>query len=204
MIATALPALAPTRAGNRSQPAGPVQPESDEALARLAQQGDTEAFGRLVERYQAQARRVARAILNQAEDGDDAAQDALVAAWTKLRSFDAARKFKPWLMRIVANTATDHYRRRKVRRGSPIPDSVAHPAPGPDRAADDALMRDRLRQALEQLSDRHRLAVMMFDGEGFSHGEIAEVLQVPVGTVRSLVFHARRALRNALAPWREE
>jgi RNA polymerase sigma-70 factor (ECF subfamily) len=63
-------------------------------------------------------------------------------------------------------------------------------------------MFEALRGALEKLPERQRMAVVLFDVEGYSHGEIAEILGIPEGTVRSHVFHARRALREALAAWR--
>ncbi|HEX4633841.1 MAG TPA: sigma-70 family RNA polymerase sigma factor, partial [Gemmatimonadales bacterium] len=76
--------------------------------------GDREAFGALVNRYAAQARRVARAVLRDPDDADDAAQDAFLSALVKLEQYDPRRPFGPWLMRIVANAATDRRRRRSV------------------------------------------------------------------------------------------
>ncbi len=107
-------------------------------------------------------------------------------------------------MRIVVNAATDVYRHRKVRHGPMLTDTVADSAPGPDRETDRSLLRSHLAVALAGLSERQRIAVTMFDSEGYSHGEIADVLAVPVGTVRSLVFHGRRVLRKTLAPYWEE
>ena len=72
----------------------------------------------------------------------------------------------------------------------------------PERETDRSLLRARLTEALAQLPERQRIAVTMFDAEGYAHAEIAALLGVPEGTVRSDVFHARRALRDALAPFR--
>jgi RNA polymerase sigma-70 factor (ECF subfamily) len=79
-------------------------------------------------------------------------------------------------------------------------------APGlrPDQATDQVLMHERLREALQQLPERQRVAVVLYDVEGYAHAEIADVLGVPEGTVRSYVFHARRGLRQALSAFREE
>ncbi|HXV86616.1 MAG TPA: sigma-70 family RNA polymerase sigma factor [Gemmatimonadales bacterium] len=174
----------------------------DAELAALAHAGNREAFGELVSRYVAQSRRVARAVLRDSADADDAVQDAFLSALKNLGRYDPARPFGPWLLRIVANAATDRLRRRRVRAGEPIGPHLAADEPGPDRLADRSALGEALWAALATLPERQRMAVVLFDVEGYSHREIAEALGVPEGTVRSHVFHARRALRDALAAWR--
>lgn len=174
----------------------------DAELAALALAGDREAFGELVGRYAAQARRVARAILGDADEADDAAQDGFLAALRHLRRYDPGRPFGPWLIRIVANAATDRRRRRKVRDAEPVSPALAGREAAPDVVADRHRFHAALRAALTQLPERQRVAVVLFDVDGYSHREIADVLGVPEGTVRSDVFHARRALRDALVAWR--
>ncbi|MFQ5703281.1 MAG: RNA polymerase sigma factor [Gemmatimonadales bacterium] len=176
---------------------------TDAELAARAHAGDREAFGELVQRYAGQARRVARAALGNEADADDAAQDGFLAALRNLGRYDPTRPFGPWLMRIVANAATDRRRRRKVRATSEIPPQTAFMGPATDRAALRGDFRDALAAALAGLPERRRLAVVLFDVEGYSHKEIAEILKVPVGTARSDVFHARRALRAELADFEE-
>jgi RNA polymerase sigma-70 factor (ECF subfamily) len=173
----------------------------DAELAALAHAGDREAFGELVQRYAGQARRVARALLGNEADADDAAQDAFLSALKNLGRYDPGRPFGPWLLRIVANAATDRRRRRQVREAEPIPQHTAAGGRGPDQAAVWSDFETALEAALGRLPERRRMAVVLFDVEGYSHQEIAEVLGVPVGTVRSDVFHARRTLRKALEPW---
>jgi RNA polymerase sigma-70 factor (ECF subfamily) len=168
--------------------------------------GDRGAFGALVERYAIQARRVARAVLRDPDDADDAAQDAFLSALVKLDRYDPRRPFGPWLMRIVANAATDRRRRRAVRRTEPLePGLVSGGAAGrPDAETERRQLGERLRAALAELPERRRLAVVLFDVEGYAHAEIAGILGIPEGTVRSEVFHARRRLRELLADWKEE
>ena len=173
-------------------------------LARRAASGDGDAFGILVERYGAPARRVARAILGMDEDADDAVQDGFIAAWHAIARYDPTRPFRPWLTRIVANAALDLGRKRKVRRTVSIPEHTASGTVRPDQATDHTLFRERLRTALQELPERQRIAVTLFDAEGYSHSEVAVVLKVPEGTVRSYVFHARRALRRALGAFKED
>lgn len=156
-----------------------------------------------MERYGLAARRVARAVLGSSDDADDAVQDGMIAAWRALERFDPGRSFRPWLMRIVSNASLDLLRRRKVRRAVAVPESIVSGGIPPDRAAEGSLVRDRLKGALLDLPERQRVAVVLFDAEGYSHAEIAGILGVPEGTVRSYVFHARRSLRGALSEFKE-
>jgi RNA polymerase sigma-70 factor (ECF subfamily) len=142
-------------------------------------------------------------VLQDPDDADDAAQDAFLAALVKLEQYDAKRPFGPWLLRIVANAATDRRRRRTVRRAEAIDPELVGGGPQPDVVAEREVFQARLRQALAELPERRRMAVVLFDVEGYSHAEIAEILGMPEGTVRSEVFHARRRLRTLLADWKE-
>jgi RNA polymerase sigma-70 factor (ECF subfamily) len=177
---------------------------TDAELAARAAGGDGDAFGELVERHAPAARRAATVVLASEADADDAAQDGFLAAWRSIGRYDGLRPFRPWLMRIVVNAARDFRRRRTVRQTDELSPALASGTVGPERSAERLLLRERLNEALRGLPERQRLAVTMFDAEGFAHAEIAEVLGVPEGTVRSDVFHARRALRGALAPFYEE
>lgn len=181
-----------------------AQEVEDAALVARARRGDRDAFGVLVDRYADQARRVARAVLQDPDDADDATQDAFLAALVKLDQYDSARRFGPWLMRIVANAATDRRRRRKVRSAVSLDEGLVAGGTRPDVMAERAVLLGRLRDALAELPERRRVAVVLFDVEGYSHAEIAQVLGIPEGTVRSEVFHARRKLRALLADWRDD
>jgi len=181
-----------------------IAAETDAELVARTLDGDRAAFGILAERYAASVRRVARAVLGDPDDADDAAQDALLGALIKLRQYDPRRPFGPWLMRIAANAATDRRRRRRVRRTEPLDGNVVARGMLPDADTQRRALGQRLRDALSQLPERRRVAVVLFDVEGYSHAEIGRVLGIPEGTVRSEVFHARRALRGLLADWREE
>ena len=177
--------------------------EEETALAARAHAGDLDAFGQLVDQYAPQARRVARAVLGNVDDGDDAAQDGFLSALKNLGRYDPSRPFGPWLMRIVANAAVDRRRRKKVRAVETLSPTLPSSGPGPASETDRRAMMETLDRALKLLPERQRLAVTLFDVEGYAHAEIAEMMNVPQGTVRSDVFHARRALRSALKPWQE-
>ncbi len=179
----------------------PDVPDGD--LAKRGARGDREAFGELVARYAGAARRVAYGVLGDPDDADDAAQDGFLLAWRHLGRCDPARPFGPWLMRIVANAATDRRRRRRVRQAEPLSPVTAAPDDSPAQVTDRRAFYSALRDALATLPERQRKAVVLFDVEGYSHREIGEVLGVPEGTVRSDVFHARRALRSHLEAWKD-
>jgi RNA polymerase sigma factor (sigma-70 family) len=170
----------------------------DAELAQAAARGDSDAFGHLIDRHGLAARRAARAILRDEDDADDAVQEGMLAAWRAIERFDPARPFRPWLMRIVVNAALDARRRGKVRQAEPIAETMASGGLGPDRLAEASLLRARIAEGLAALPERQRIALVLFDAEGWGHAEIAATLGVPEGTVRSYVFHARRAMRRSL------
>ena len=179
--------------------------DNDEpALVARALAGDRAALGVLVTRFAAPVRRLALAILRDPDEADDAAQDGVLQALIKLDRYDPTRPFGPWLMRIVANAAIDRRRRRAVRDTSELDEGLAGGGPLPDVEVDRLALRQRLAMALDHLPQRYRMALVLFDVEGYSQSEIAEILGVAPGTVRSAVFHARRRLRRWLTDWKED
>jgi RNA polymerase sigma-70 factor (ECF subfamily) len=177
--------------------------DDEPALVARALAGDRTALGMLITRFAAPVRRLTYAILRDADEADDAAQDGVLQALVKLDRYDPTRPFGPWLMRIVANAAIDRRRRRAVRDTSELDEALAGGGPLPDVEVDRLALRQRLAMALDKLPQRYRTAVVLFDVEGYSQAEIAEILGVAPGTVRSAVFHARRRLRKWLGDWKE-
>ena len=171
---------------------------ADAELAQSAARGDSDAFGQLIDRHGLAARRAALAVLRDEDDADDAVQEGMLAAWRAIDRYDPARPFRPWLMRIVVNAALDARRRSRVRQAEPIVDSLESSGLGPDLRAEATLLREKIQAGLAGLPERQRVALVLFDAEGWGHADIAAVLGVPEGTVRSYVFHARRAMRRAL------
>ena len=174
------------------------------ALVARALAGDRVALGALVECYAGSVRRVTRAILGNVADAEDAAQDGVLTALIKLDRYDPSRPFGPWLLRIVTNAAIDRRRRRTVRDAGVLRDDVAADGPLPDADTERLALGVRLRAALDELPEHYRLAVVLFDVEGYSHAEIGDILGMAPGTVRSAVFHARRKLRALLDDLKED
>jgi len=189
----------PERLPQRPSPPLRTSPqETDAALAARAATGDRDAFGTLVERYQQAVRRVTRAVTGEEHDADDAAQDAFLSALDRIETYDRSRPFGPWLMRIAQNAAIDLLRRRAVRQAEPLDEAVTAKGRDPLQHAESSEIRRALAAALAALPERQRVAVTLFDIEGWPHAEIAETLGIPEGTVRSDLFQARRRLREAL------
>lgn len=174
---------------------------SERSLVLAAQRGEREAFSELVRTHQRRAYAVARAIVVNHEDAEDAVQEAFLHAYRALHRFLPDQAFGAWLHRIVANAALDITRRRKVRDADELPETVASPFRDPAEANE---LRQRLQDALEKLPARQRAVIVMHDVEGFKHAEIGTILGIPEGTARSDLHYARSHLRGVLGSVRSE
>jgi RNA polymerase sigma-70 factor (ECF subfamily) len=177
------------------------EPADERAWIVAAQAGDQEAFGKLVRQHQRRAYAVARAIVLNHEDAEDAVQEAFLHAYRALDRFRPDQAFGAWLHRIVANAALDLTRRRKVREADELPETVASPFRDPAESDD---LRRRLGEALKELPARQRAVIVLHDIEGFKHAEIGTMLGIPEGTARSDLHYARARLRDALSDFRSE
>ncbi|HEX6091231.1 MAG TPA: sigma-70 family RNA polymerase sigma factor [Gemmatimonadales bacterium] len=173
-------------------------------LVRRVRQGDTEAFGELVRRYERRAFAVAYRLTRQRQDAEDLVQDAFIAALDKLDGFDAERSFGPWFFRILVNRGTSLFRARKVRVTEEIPETIGDTAASPDRLAEEAETGERVRAAISELSERQRLVVQLYELDGFSTSEVADMLEIAEPTVRWTLHAARKRLRAELEIWKKE
>ena len=186
--------------------------EEDAALVDRCRNGDVAAFEPLVEKYRQRVWRLAYNVLRDREEAWDVAQEAFIRAYQALPAFRGQAAFYTWLFRIVMNVASDRARSRAARGRAfgteRVPEEdwdrvlVDRPAgeQAPDEAAATAQDRERIMRALTSLSEQHRDIIMLSDIEGLSYKEIAEVLEIPMGTVMSRLHNARRRLRTALGP----
>jgi RNA polymerase sigma-70 factor (ECF subfamily) len=173
-----------------------------EILLRV-QGGDREAFDLLVRRYLPRARLLARRLMQNPEDADDLVQDAFLRALERIASFDVARAFEPWFTRLLVNLGLDLKRKQSVRRTESHDPELFPGGTRPDLEAERAELGSSLKRALEQLPDRQRLIVTLFDVDGHSTEEIAGMLDVSQVTVRWHLHQARRTLREVLKGWTE-
>ena len=175
----------------------------DETLVRLAREGDGSAREELFHRHRNDAYRVAYRLLGHEQDALDVVQEAMLKAFSALKDFDGRSGFRTWLLRIVTNAAFDWGRRRKRRREFRLGDDEANShEPAID---DDPARRLRqqdlglaLQQALNRLSLTIRTTFVLFAEGDLSYKEIAEIQNVPIGTVMSRIHAAREKLQADL------
>jgi RNA polymerase sigma-70 factor, ECF subfamily len=175
--------------------------ESDEQLVARVVGGDKEAFGEIVERYEAKLLRYGRKFLSREEDIEDIVQDAFVSAYQNIQSFDLSQRLSPWLYRIAHNAFVNALRKRE--RAPLLVDwdaLVSHPiyddpAEGERHQRD---MRAMLDRGLEKLSPKYREVLALYYFEELPYKDIAEVLRVPPGTVGIRLKRAKEALELAL------
>lgn len=172
--------------------------ESDADLVVRVRLGDRRAADLLLRRYLRSCRAVAFAVTGSAADADDACQDAFVAAIERIDDCRDPARFGAWLLRIVRNRARNLQRHEKVRRSEPLEENAAAMSLSAAAALELDELRKQLNSALATLPEVQREVVLLYDLEGWKHGEIAGLLELPQGTVRSHLHHARRRLREIL------
>ncbi len=169
----------------------------DETLVRKCLDGDTEAFGELVGRYERPLFNVALRMLRDREEARDVTQSAFVKAWQHLDQFDRSRRFFSWLYRIAVNEALNRATRR--RPAGPIDERLADRGSSPDESAERNERALLVERAVSQLSDAYREVIVLRHWLDLSYEEIAEALHVPAKTVKSRLFSARVRLGENLA-----
>ncbi len=180
-------------------------------LIARARQGDLDAFNILVERYQTSLYSLCLRMLGAPAPAEDAAQEAFISAYRSLDRFRGG-SFRAWLFRIAANACYDELRRRKARPATSLDragDDDERPIEPPDTApsmeehAANTELHRALEDALAQLPDEQRLAIVLCDVQGFGYADIAETMRVSLGTVKSRISRARLRLRVILLERRE-
>jgi len=186
----------------------------DASLVSSVLAGDSAAFDQLVRRYQRRAVAVAYRLLGNSHDAADVAQDAFLRAYRGLGGLEDARRFGPWLMRIVTNLSLNFRRSREtgVARGAAVLDDVVEAPDGfrrptgdprageasPPDASLSSELREAVGRAVERLPDKQRLALVLYSIEGLPQKEVAEILECSVELVKWNVFQARKTLRKEL------
>jgi RNA polymerase sigma-70 factor (ECF subfamily) len=183
-------------------------PETDERLVRRFQDGSADAFEMLVQRHGARVYNLCLRILGDAEEAADASQDTFLSALRKLHTFRGDAAFTTWLHRVAVNACYDSLRKKRRRpllqlapeEGDERPEPSL---PAPDHAEGVVLSVD-VAKALMEIPEEFRVVLVLADVQDLPYDEIATVLEIPVGTVKSRVFRGRAALGRALGVGRGE
>ena len=187
---------------------------SDAYLVSRALEGDLPAFEKLVARYQNKLIGYSARMLGDQDEAEDVAQEVFIKAYRSLDSFRGDSQFSTWIYRIATNLCIDRIRARKRRPqqaysldepmdkdeekgGREIADNSAEPT----REVEREELRLRVRQVMSEMPEKMRTILIMCDMQGMSYEEIAKVLDCPIGTVKSRLFHARADLGRRLRPY---
>jgi len=182
---------------------------SDEAAAARAKAGDADAFRVLVERHSRPLFRLAFRMTGNEQDAEDIVQDTFLRAYRRIEKFDERASFGTWLYRITVNCSLDLVRARKRRSeqsgsANPEMDDLIQSLPStgatPDRMAMSGEARQRIAEAMEELSASERTAFVLRHFEGMCIDEVSRVLGCRPGAARHCVFRAVQKLRRALKP----
>ena len=180
--------------------------QDDQQLVDLCLAGQTEAFGQLVERYQDRLFHSLIPLLKSRDDARDIAQDAVLQAYQKLDSYRGEAAFHTWLYRLAINTAMSFLRRRRRKTtsiesvGKNIGEEPAdqHAEADPDVPVIRAEQRELVHNALAELPDDYRIVLILKEFEGLRYDEIVELVDCPLGTVRSRIHRGRLELAERL------
>jgi RNA polymerase sigma-70 factor (ECF subfamily) len=188
-----------------------AQPDVSELdLVKRCQAGDTEAFDELVVRYRTRVFSMIYNMVHSEQDAWDLAQDSFVKAWKSIKRFRGRSSLYTWLYRIVMNVTIDWVRKKQVKPAAEFDDAIqlkeidpaSKTVPKADALPYEKMerseIRERIDQAVAQLTPEHRAVILMKEIEDMHYHEIAEALGCSIGTVMSRLFYARKKLQNLL------
>lgn len=183
-------------------------PLADEALIELALDGDEEAYGVLVRRYQRRLTAFLGQLVGDLELARELSQEAFIRAWSALDRFDPRYRFSTWLFRIAHNLGIDQLRRKRLQTvslyrsdsdGEELEVVVADLEKDPLGHLENRALADEMRRAIDRLRPEYRELVLLRHFAGLSYQEIADFKDMPLGTVKNKLFRAHTVLRDALA-----
>jgi RNA polymerase sigma-70 factor (ECF subfamily) len=189
---------------------------SDEQLLQQYQQGRTEVFEVLINRYRRELLNFLIRLLGNRAAAEDVFQDTFLQIHLSAGSFDPKRRFKPWLFTIAANKGRDHLRKRKRRPAAPLDapvgdegqeesqsfiDLLKADLPQPEQRLEQAELEERVDRTIQQLPEHLREILLLAYFQKFSYNQIAEILQIPLGTVKSRLHTAVGTFAKL---WREQ
>jgi RNA polymerase sigma-70 factor (ECF subfamily) len=187
--------------------------DADLEIVRQVQAGEVAAFDRLIAKYRERVFGIVYNMTSNREDAADLTQDAFIKAFQSIHRFGGQSSFFTWLYRIAVNSTLSHLRKARLRSffsleridsDEPVSKEIINALTdktGADRDAYVRELQEKLNDAMQKLSIKHRTVVTLFEIDGLSHQEIAEVMNCSVGTVRSRLHYAKQLLQAELQPY---
>jgi RNA polymerase sigma-70 factor (ECF subfamily) len=175
----------------------PATAVDDQTLVAETLAGHGEAFGTLVERYDRAVYHLAYRTVRDSEEARDVAQEAFFKAFRSLKTFRPGAKFSTWIFSITYHACCDRLARRKRYSNEELPER-ADPGIGPEQEAIAGEEAGRLRAAIARLPEKYRSVITLYHLQGRQYEEIAQVLEIPIGTVKTHLFRAKEQLRRML------
>lgn len=176
------------------------EPHSDESLVSLARDGDLEAFGLLIRRHQSFVFGVALRVVKNRTTAEDVAQDTFLRAFKSLDGFRGDSQVRSWLYRIANNLALNHVTRNRENPTETLPERATGSSTA--KAAEQSDLKQALEAAISDLPDELKHPLVLREYEHQSYENIAEQLDLPLNTVRTRIFRAKRALQSSMEEWR--
>ena len=179
----------------------------EDKLIEKSINGDMKSFELLIDRYMQYAYNIAYRMMGNEEDAKDMSQEAMIKAYRNIKKFERKSQFSTWLYRIVMNTCKDELRKRKeetlstdelIGEGITRLNSLQDDTHNPVIAYEELEVREEIHQAIGALKEEYKAVVILKDIMGYSYEEIGQILQIPIGTVRSRLSRSRLQLRSAL------
>jgi RNA polymerase sigma-70 factor (ECF subfamily) len=190
-----------------------LEADADMAIVHRVQAGDVAAFDELILKYRERVLGIIYNMTSNREDAADLTQDAFIKTFQSIHRFSGQSSFFTWLYRIAVNTALSHLRKHRLRSffslqqidaDEPVSREIIAALTDTSGAEKDTYVRElqeKLNEAMQKLSIKHRTVVTLFEIDGLSHQEIAEVMNCSVGTVRSRLHYAKQLLQAELQPY---
>ena len=189
-----------TRAAVITAPAGIREIGADQiediVLVRQSQSGDHDAFSELVRRHQNLVYSVAYRFMRDAAQAEDMAQEAFLKAFRLLHGFRGDCKFTTWMYRVTSSVCLTELSRRKRRGEVELPRETVNNLSTTRNLPEEAELKEQVRRCISYLSDRYATVVTLYYLNGSSYDEIAQVMDVPLGTLKTWMFRARKQLRQ--------
>lgn len=187
--------------------------EFENTLLAKAKTGDIHAFEELTCNYYTKVYNICYRMLNNPDDAVEQAQETFIKAFRFIKDFKENCSFSTWIYRIATNTCLDFIRKHKNKNeisyeqedynDIPMKDTLTSDLPGPELVAEVNAQRKAIKAAMQKMSEKNRIIIVLRDFMGFSYEKIAETVDAPVGTVKSRISRARAELRSILCEDRE-